>query len=78
MIEDKNKLNKLEYYKSISREALSKYPQTFETFVVEKDVILEGDSLLSSGLATAYNFASELQFPITSNKTLIIYNNYIQ
>lgn len=78
MIEDLKNRNKLEYYKSLSEEALSKYPQTFREFVVDKNAMKEGDLLLVSGIATAYNFASESEFPLSSDKPLIIYNNYIQ
>lgn len=78
MIEEIDKIGKLEYYKSISKDALSKYPQTFKEFVKNSEAIKVGDNLLVNGAATGYNFASESDFPITSDKPIIIYNNYIQ
>lgn len=67
-----------EYYTQKISEYLSNYPQNFEDFVGDPEIIKFGDELLSHRLSTGYNFATFEQFPINSKKSLIFYSIYCQ
>ncbi|MEK7470795.1 MAG: hypothetical protein AAB622_02260 [Patescibacteria group bacterium] len=78
MIEDKDKLIKASFYENQAKECFSKHSGVFTEFVSEPDAVVEGDYLISSGLARGYNFAKKEDFPLKSKDPVIIYNNYIQ
>lgn len=67
-----------EYYARKVSEYLYKYPDNFEGFVGDQEIIRFGDKLLSERLTAGYNFATFEQFPINSKESLIFYGVYAQ
>jgi hypothetical protein len=78
MLEENQKPKGAFFYEGLSKECFASHPQSFREFVIEKQAIFEGDKLLSSGLSSGYNYATDADFPLGSDQPLIIYNNYIQ
>lgn len=66
------------YYTEKISEYLSHYPDNFEDFVGDEEIINQADQLLTRRLTTGYNFATFEQFPINSKESLIFYGIYAQ
>jgi len=67
-----------EYYTEKAKEFFAPYPHHFESFVKDPCIVKEGNELLVNRMATAYNFATNIQFPVVGTEPYIFYNNYVQ
>jgi len=71
-------IERIDFYQNKAEKLLEKWGSDFEKFVEGNEKLVEiGDELLRTYETTGFNILhSRSSFPITSNKPLIIYNNY--